>query len=237
LRNECQVQRCVPSVGEPTAVGDAARQSALHLPGEKDGFLRVKLLEPPVAHQQRAEIAAEISVADLSAMADGPQQPSIALNLTAAQARLLAVVLQRGALGLDAHQDLWELEKELRAFADDPQGYVEGRRPAEHERYEKLLRTIARLRYPERTPELEARIEKTVQKKVAEFRQEQQVREYEASLRRRVAERHPHLTQEEAQHYDRRIKALVDEHRQRVAWKPMQQARSQRQERGHSLER
>jgi hypothetical protein len=215
LKWECMAHRASPSIGEPLYAGDAARQSALHLPGEKDALLRVKLLQLPVANLS-PEIATDVSRFQVKVlvMTDGAQQPRIAINLTAEQARLLAVVIQYGSEGLDAQDFLWDLEKELRAFASNPQAYVEQRRPAAHETYAKALRIAAYLRYPERTPELEQKIERTIQKRLGESRQEQQVRAYEASLRRTVAEKHPNLTQAQAEHYETRIKELVETYRQ-----------------------
>jgi hypothetical protein len=58
LRAESLAHRAVATTGEPTLAGDAARQSALTLPGEKDLFLNIKLLEPPPMsqEQQQAEL-------------------------------------------------------------------------------------------------------------------------------------------------------------------------------------
>jgi hypothetical protein len=173
-------------------------------------------------------------------MADDAQQPRITLNLTASQARLLAEAIRHGAPGVEAPGGhLQELEKQLRAFANRPREYVEGRKPTDQERYERLLRATARLRYPERTPELEAKIEKTIQKRLGEFRQEQQLRAYEAALRREVAARQPNLTLEAAERYEHKIKALVEEQKQKLEAQkhPPQPARSQQQDRGYELER
>ena len=59
LRAECLAHRAVPSTGEPAFVGDAARQSALYLPGETDRatgkpqlFLLIKLIDPPAMTQE-----------------------------------------------------------------------------------------------------------------------------------------------------------------------------------------
>ena len=166
LRSECQAQRCVPSVGEPVFAGDAAKQSVLRLPGERESFLRVKLLEPPMIQEQR-------------------------------QAK------------------------------------------PDHERYEELLRATAELRYPpeERTPELEAWIEKTIARKVQEFREERRAKAYEATLRKELAARHPTLTPEQKAHYERRIADLVAEFRQNQAQRQQQTpARSREQGRGISME-
>jgi len=171
LRRECRAQNCVPTKGEPAFAGDAARQSALTLPGEKDTFLNIKLIEPPpMTHQQ-------------------PNQ------------------------------------------AESPV-----------EEYERLLRRISELRYPERTPELQSRIERTVEKKVREFQQERQTKQYEASLRRQLAERHPTLTPEEREHYEQRIAKLVEEYQQTQTQRQQQQARmpadrSQKQGRGMEIGR
>ena len=233
LRNAWRAQFCVPCVGEPTAVGDAARQSALRLSGERETFLRVKLLEPTAA-VQGAEIAAGVGVFHVvvAPMADNPQ-PRIAINVTASQAKLLAEAIQHGS----QQAELQTLQEELRAFADRPHEYVQEHKPNELERYEKLLRATARLRYPERTPELEARIEKTIQKQLGEFRQEQQLRAYEASLRRTAAERHPTLTAKEAEHYERRTKDPVASRREELARKQQPQQPARQQEQGRAIER
>jgi hypothetical protein len=191
---------------------------------------------------QRAKVAADASRFDVKAvaMADNAQQPRITLNLTASQARLLAEAIRHGAPGVEAPGGhLQDLEKQLRAFADRPREYVEERTPTDQERYERLLRATARLRYPERTPALEAKIEKAIQKRLGEFGQEQQLRAYEASLRREVAARHPNLTVEAAERYERKIKALVEEQKQKLEGQkhPLQPARSQQQDRGYELER
>jgi hypothetical protein len=120
------------------------------------------------------------------------------------------------------------LEK-LRALEAQPQ------RP-EHERYERLLRATAALRYPpeERTPELEVRIEKTIARKVGEFVQERQLKEYEAGLRRTLAERHPNLTEQQRLEYNQTILDLVAERREAMARHKQQTsaARTFQQERG-----
>jgi hypothetical protein len=124
------------------------------------------------------------------------------------------------------------LEK-LRALEAQPQ------RP-EHERYERLLRATAALRYPpeERTPELEVRIEKTIARKVGEFVQERQTKAYEASLQRQLAERHPNLTPEQAQRYERRVNELVAEFRQNQTQQQQAQTPAVRvQPQGRGIER
>jgi hypothetical protein len=233
LRNAWRAQCCVPCVGEPTAVGDAARQSALRLSGERETFLRVKLLEPTAAIQ-RAEIAAGVGAFQVvvAPMADNPQ-PRIAINVTASQARLLAEAIQHGS---QQQAELQALQEELRAFADRPHEYVQEHKPNELERYEQLLRATAKVRHPERTPELEARIEKTVQKRLGEFHQEQQLRAYEARLRRTVAEKHPTLTAKEAEHYERRIKELLASRREALARKQQPQQPARQQEQGRAIE-
>ena len=170
LRAESLAHRAVATTGEPTLAGDAARQSALTLPGEKDTFLNIKLIEPPpMTHQQ-------------------PNQ------------------------------------------AESPV-----------EEYERLLRRISELRYPERTPELQTRIERTVARKVQEFTQERQAKRYEASLRRQLAERHPKLTPEQARHYEQRIARLVEEYRQDQVQRHQQQAQmpapARTQEQGRGIDR
>ena len=125
------------------------------------------------------------------------------------------------------------LEK-LRAIEAQPQ------RP-EHERYERLLRATAALRYPpeERTAELEARIEKTIARKVGEFTQERRAKAYEAGLRKELAQRHPNLTPDQAQRYERRINELVAEFRQNQAQQqqPQTPACCPGQARGMEIER
>ena len=60
LRAECLAHRAVPSTGEPAFAGDAARQSALTLPGEKETFLNIKLLGSSMGdNQQQAESPAQ----------------------------------------------------------------------------------------------------------------------------------------------------------------------------------
>ena len=89
LRAECLAHRAVPTVGEPAFAGDAARQSALRIPGEKEAFLNIKLLEPPMLDNQRQE----------------PQQPKITLTLTAGEAHLVAEALYYGAGELEQYAD------------------------------------------------------------------------------------------------------------------------------------
>jgi hypothetical protein len=100
----------------------------------------------------------------------------------------------------------------------------------------------------ERSAELEARIEKTIQRKAGDFLQEQQHRErvrlYENSLRRQLAEKHPSLTPDQAKHYGRRINELVDNFRKNQARQQQQQQQQQAeppparsQEQGREIER
>jgi hypothetical protein len=109
----------------------------------------------------------------------------------------------------------------------------------DHERYEELLRATAELRYPpeERTPELEARIEKTIARKVGEFRQERALKAYEAGLRKELEKRHANLTPNQAKHYEQRIGELVAEFQKNQTQRQQQQAqpapaRSQQQGKG-----
>jgi hypothetical protein len=93
------------------------------------------------------------------------------------------------------------------------------------------------LRYPpeERTAELEARIEKTIARKVGEFTKERQAKAYEAGLRKELALRHPNLKPDQAQRYEQRIAELVAEFRQKQRQPQQeqpQQARIQQQGRG-----
>jgi hypothetical protein len=167
LRAECLAHRAVATVGEPAFAGDAARQSALRLPGEKDIFLNIKLIEPPMAQDQQ-------------------QQPK-------------------------------------------PRFVV----PLPIEQYEYHLRQLAALKYPEeeRTPEMTARIEATVQRKLVEFQREHEVREkvkaYEVSLWQEVERRHPDLSPEERERYAERIRVLVADHRAALARHQPQQGQQQ----------
>lgn len=237
LRAECRAHRAVPSTGEPAFAGDAARQSALCLPGETDratgkpqSFLLIKLIDPPTMTQEQQPPQAK-------------QHPKITLTLNVNQAELVAEALHYGAYeleqyadgherdidGIETHCDyLGDLEKGLMAFVGNPKAHAgELRQETEPElpdqavtkRYERLLRQTAALRYPhkERTPDLQARIEKTIARKVSEFTQERQLKEYEQSLRRTVAERHPNLTEEQRLKYNQRILDLVAERREGMA--------------------
>jgi hypothetical protein len=120
------------------------------------------------------------------------------------------------------------LEK-LRALEAQPQA------APEHERYERLLRATADLRYPpeERTAKLDARIEKTIGRKVGEFTLERRAKAFEAGLRKDLAIRHPNLKPDQAQRYERRITELVAEFRQNQA-QTLAQTRSQEQGRDYS---
>jgi hypothetical protein len=220
LQAECREQRAVLSTGEPTVVGQAALQSGLHLPGGKEPFLNIKLLNPPTVNQPQQ-----------------PQQPRQVASLNRDDLDVIIEALEYRCEAIETGTDFDEVARlkgivptleKLRAIEAQPQ------RP-EHERYADLLRATARLRYPERTPELEARIEATIARKVQEFTQERQLREYEQSLRRTVAERHPNLSPEERQHYERRVQELVSERRQQMAWQPTTPARSPQQEQSRGL--
>jgi hypothetical protein len=218
LRAESLAHRAVATTGEPTLAGDAARQSALTLPGASETFLNIKLLNPPAMQQSE----------------QSPQQAPTG-RLSRDDLDVIIEALEYRCDAIEAGTDFDEtarlksivptLEK-LRALESQPQ------RP-EHERYERLLRATAALRYPvsERSAELEARVEKTIARKVGEFTQERQAKQYEASLRRQLAERHPNLTPEQRKHYDERIAKLVTEYRQDQT----HPARSQEQ--GRAIER
>jgi hypothetical protein len=227
LRAESLAHRAVATSGEPALAGDAARQSALTLPGESETFLNVKLLNPPIMNEPQ------------------PPQPTVALapslgrRLSRDDLDVIIEALEYRCDAIEGGTDFDEttrlksivptLEK-LRALEAQPQ------RP-EHERYQSLLRAMAALRYPaeERTPELEARIEKTIARKVQEFREERALKAYEASLRREVAQCHPNLTPTEAQRYEQRIAELVAEFRQKQRQPQQEQpqpARIQQQGRG-----
>jgi hypothetical protein len=241
LREQCFAHNCIPSTGEPLFAGDAARQSALTIPGEVDratgkpvAFLNIKLLQPPSMQQEQ------------------PPQPTAALapslggRLTRNDLDVILESLEYRCDAIAGGTDLDEVARlksigatleKLRALEAQPQ------RP-EHERYERLLRATAALRYPaeERTPELEARIERTIARKVGEFVQERQLKEYEAGLRKTVAERHPNLTERQRLQYNQRILDLVAERREAMDRQKQAQtppARSQQQERnyGQGIER
>ena len=224
LRAESLAHRAVATTGEPAFAGDAARQSALTLPGASETFLNIKLLNPPIMNepQQTAALA-----------------PSPGRRLTRDDLAVIIEALEYRCDAIEGGTDFDEVARlksivptleKLRALEAQPQR-------AEHERYESLLRATAALRYPpeERTPELEARIEKTIARKVQEFQQERQAKAYEASLRKELAQRHPTLTPEQAQRYERRINELVGKFRQTQAQPqqaPPQATRQQEQGRG-----
>jgi hypothetical protein len=234
LRQECHAQRCAVSTGEPAFAGQAALQSALTLPGEIDratgkpqSFLLIKLIQPPPMTQEQ------------------PRQPTAALapslggRLTRDDLDVILEALEYRCDAISGGTDFDEVTRlksigatleKLRALEAQPQR-------TEHERYQSLLRAMAALRYPaeERTPELEARIEKTIARKVQEFREERALKVYEASLRREVAQRHPNLTPAEAKRYEQRIAELVAEFRQKQRQpqqEQQQQTRIQQQGRG-----
>jgi hypothetical protein len=174
LRSECLAHHAVVSTGEPAFASDEAKRTALTLPGERDTFLNVKLIESPAMTQ------------------DQQQQPK-------------------------------------------PSFVV----PSPVEQYEYHLRQLAALRYPaeERTAELQARIEKTIARKVGEFTQERQAKAYEAGLRKELAQRHPNLTPAQAQHYEQRIAKLVADFRQNQAQQQAQTPADRSQEQGRGIER
>ena len=227
LRTESLAHRAVATSGEPALAGDAARQSALCLPGASETFLNIKLLNPPIMNEQQQQQPSK-----QQRQAAGLNRDDLQTIIEALEYRCDAI---EGGTDFDETARLKSivptLEK-LRALEAQPQ------RP-EHERYESLLRATAALRYPaeERTAELEARIEKTIARKVGEFTQERRAKAYEASLRKELAQRHPNLTPDQAQRYERRINELVDHFRKNQAQQPQQQAqplpaRSQQQGRG-----
>jgi hypothetical protein len=174
LRAESLAHRAVASIGEPAFAGDAARQNALCLTGETDrttgkpqSFLLIKLIEPPPMAQEQA-----------------PQptaaQPELGRGLTRDDLDVIIEALEYRCDAIEGGTDFDEVARlksigatlaKLRVLEAQPQ------RP-EHERYERLLRATAALRYPaeERTPELETRIERTIDRKVGEFIQERQAK-------------------------------------------------------------
>jgi hypothetical protein len=236
LRAECLAHRAAPSTGEPTLAGDAARQSALCLPGETDratgkpqSFLLIKLIDaPPMSQPQQLQPTVALA-------------PSLGRRLTRDDLDVIIEALEYRCDAIESGTDFDETArlksivptlKKLRALEAQPQ------RP-EHERYQSLLRAMAALRYPaeERTPELEARIEKTIARKVQEFQEERALKAYEASLRREVAQRHPNLTPAEAKRYEQRIAELVAEFRQKQRQPQQEQQRQARiQQQGRGIE-
>ena len=242
LRAECLAHRAVASTGEPAFAGDAARQSALWLPGETDratgkpqSFLLIKLIDQPPMTQQPPppqEAPPQPTAA----------QPEIGRRLTRDDLAVIIEALEYRCDAIEGGTDFDEVARlksiaptleKLRAIEAQPQ------RP-EHERYESLLRATAALRYPaeERTAELETRIEKTIARKVGEFTQERRAKAYEAGLRKELAQRHPNLTPDQAQRYERRINELVAEFRQNQT--QQQQAQpppAHSQEQGRGIER
>jgi hypothetical protein len=241
LRQECQAQRCAVSTGEPAFAGDAARQSALTLPGEIDratgkpqSFLLIKLIEPPPMTQEHP-------------LQQTAAQPEPGRRLNRDDLDVIIEALEYRCDAISGGTDIDEVARlksigatleKLRALEAQPQ------RP-EHERYERLLRATAALRYPaeERTPELEARIEKTIARKVGEFTQERQAKAYEAGLRKELAARHPNLTPEQEERYERKINELVAEfqknqaQRQQQAQRLPDAARDPQHGRGRGMER
>ena len=170
-------------------------------------------------------------------------QPEIGRRLTRDDLAVIIEALEYRCDAIEGGTDFDEVARlksivptleKLRALEAQPQR-------AEHERYESLLRATAALRYPveERTAELEARIEKTIARKVGEFTQERRAKAYEAGLRKELAQRHPNLTPEQAQRYERRINELVAQFRENQA-RQQQQAQpppARCQEQGRGIER
>ena len=230
LRAESLAHRAVATTGEPALAGDAARQSALTLPGQSETFLNIKLIEPPSMSQpQPPQSAAALA-------------PWLGRRLTRDELDVIIEALEYRCEAIEGGTDLDEVARlkgigatltKLRALEAQPQ------RP-EHERYERLLRATAALRYPpeERTAELEAKIEKTITRKVGQFRQEHELREkskaYERSLWQDVERRHPDLSQEERERYSERIRALFADHRAVLA---RRQPPTRSQEQGRGIER
>jgi hypothetical protein len=221
LRTESLAHRAVATTGEPAFAGDAVRQSALTLPGESETFLNIKLLNPPTMNEPQPQ-----------GRASGLNRDDLQAIIEALEYRCDAI---EGGTDFDETARLKSIGAtlaKLRALEAQPQA------APEHERYESLLRATAALRYPpeERTVELEARIEKTIARKVGEFTRERQAKAYEASLRKELAERHPTLTTEERQRYERRINELVAEYRQNQA-QQQTPAHTRSQQQGRGVER
>jgi hypothetical protein len=179
----------------------------LTLPGETDrttgkpqSFLLIKLIEPPpMTPEQPPQPTAA--------------QPELGRGITRDDLDVIIEALEYRCDAIEGGTDFDEVTRlkslvptleKVRALEAPPL------RP-ESERYEELLRATAALRYPykERTPKLQARIEKTIARKVGEFTQECQVRAYEQSLRRQLAEKRPNLSPTEREHYEQRIVKLV----------------------------
>lgn len=157
--------------------------------------------------------------------------------------RVCTVTLSREELEL-VIGTLTERRREISAGNDFDQygeaqavGEVAERREAQAQQspaqqYKQLLEATAALRYPpeERDAKLQARIEATISRKVAEFTQERQAKQYEASLRSQLAERHPNLTADQKREYDRCIARRVGERREAMA------RQKQQQQQGRGLE-
>ena len=255
LRQACRDHLAVPSTGEPALADHAARQSALWLPGETDratgkpqSFLLIKLIDPPTmtqAHEQQPQQPID----DDPFGAEGLTAEQKLLNVAKGVLRYTEVKYKQTLGRSDTYAgSLDQIALAARHLAEDITAYLQQRQQSPEQQYEYHLRQSAALRYPPegRTAELEARIEKTIQRKVGDFLQEQQHRErvrlYENSLRRQLAEKHPNLTPEQAQRYERRINELVDNFRKNQAQQQQPQAqppaaRSQEQGRGMEVER
>lgn len=180
LRPACREHLAVPSTGEPALADHAARQSALTLPGERDIFLNIKLLNTPTMNQEQE-----------------PQQPEDsdpfgAEGLTAEQ-KLLNVaqgVLKRTEVKIRQRMgrsdtyagSLDQIALAARQLAEEVTAYLQQRQMSPEQQYEHHLRQAAVLRYPQeqRTAALTARIEATIRRRVADFTAECQARQQQA---------------------------------------------------------
>jgi hypothetical protein len=240
LREECFGHRVVATVGEPLYAGDAALMSALTIPGQTDRetgrpviFLNIKLIEPRPMQEPPPDAAQQTA-----------PQPELGRRLTRDDLDVIIEALEYRCDAIAGGTDFDEVARlksigatleKLRTLEAQPQ------RP-EHERYERLLRATAALRYPtqERTAELEVRIEKTIARKVQDFLQEQQMRErvrlYEHNLRQQLDERRATLRPAQVAHYEQKIDDMVKAFRaaqgQQQQQAPPPPARSQEQGRG-----
>jgi len=242
LRQACRDHLAIPSTGEPTLAGHAARQSALSLPGESETFLRIRLLEPSTMTQEH-EHEPQPPIDDAPFGAEGLTAEQKLLNVANGLLQHTEVKRKQTLGRSDTYAgSLGQIALCARHLAEDVTAYLQQRERTPAEQYEYHLRQAAALKYPqaERTAEFTARIEKTIAKKVGEFTQERQAKQYEASLRRQLAERHPNLTPAQREHYEQRIAKLVTEYRQDQTQRQQQQAQAhpaRSQEQGRAIER
>jgi hypothetical protein len=207
----------------------------LTLPGEIDratgkpqSFLLIKLIEPPPMTQEQP-------LQPTAALA-----PSLGGRLTRDDLDVIIEALEYRCDAISGGTDFDEVTRlksigttleKLRALEAQPQ------RP-EHERYERLLRATAALRYPaeERTEKLQKGIEATIARKVSEFVEERRIKAYEASLRKELAERNPNLSDKQRQHYEKRLQELVAAEKARQKQPAQQLAHRQQHQQSYGIE-